>query len=117
MEHLRPTGQSQGSKGFSRWLIDSPPYVRKALCLDRAFLFYEDRHYHPDGPTDTEMSCLNNDDIHRYNHGKRCDVRYALQSMETNENGENQESQVILRLSRCRLLYVDQVHLLPVPAS
>ena len=61
--------------------------------------------------------CLNNDEIPRYNHGERCDVRYSLQSMKTNENGENQGSQVMLRLSRCRLLYVDQVHLLPVPAS
>ena len=82
-----------------------------------AFLFYEDRHYHPDVPTDTEMVWLNNDRILRYNHGDRYDVRFELQSMDTNANVENQGSQVILRPSRFPLLYVDLVHLLPVPAS
>ena len=82
-----------------------------------AFLFYEDRHYHLDVPTDTEMGCPNNHRILRYNHGDRYDVRFELQSMDTNANVENQGNQVILRPSRFPLLYVDLVHLLPVPAS
>ena len=63
------------------------------------------------------MGWLNNDRILRYNHGDRYDVRFELQSMDTNANVENQGSQVILRPSRFPLLYVDLVHLLPVPAS
>ena len=52
-----------------------------------------------------------------YNHGDRYDVRFELQSMDTNANVENQGNQIILRPSRFPLLYVDLVHLLPVPAS